>query len=241
MVRPVELVLSCEHASSAIPRRYRSLFTGHAAVLTSHEGVDIGAHAIAAALGRRFDVPVSAATVSRLLVDTNRSADNRAVFSRFTRTLPAAERTALLREFHTPHREAVEARCATACAARRRVLHLSIHSFTPTWAGKTRRCDLGFLYDPAHPWELEIGRNWQAAMRSAHASLRIRRNYPYRGTSDGLTRTLRRRFGPTEYAGIEVEVNQKWTALPGVEELPWMGALVAAIAATLEQEGRTPT
>lgn len=241
MRRPVELVLSCEHASAAVPRRYRHVFTGHAEVLTSHEGFDIGAHSIARALGRRFDIPVVAAPVTRLLVDTNRSADNRTVFSRFTRALPTIERMDLLRNFHAPHRDAVEARCATAFAAQRRVLHLSVHSFTPTWAGEARRCDLGFLYDPAHRWEAAICRSWQAAMRSADSSLLIRRNYPYRGTSDGLTRTLRRRFGAADYAGIEIEVNQKWSAVPKVAAIPWMGALAAAIAATLASEAAVPS
>jgi hypothetical protein len=39
--------------------------------------------------------------------------------------------------------------------------------------------------------------------------LRVRRNYPYAGKGDGLTRHLRRRFPPREYVGIELEVNQR--------------------------------
>jgi hypothetical protein len=38
--------------------------------------------------------------------------------------------------------------------------------------------------------------------------LRVRRNRPYRGTSDGLTTHLRRRFAAKDYAGIELELNQ---------------------------------
>ena len=36
-----------------------------------------------------------------------------------------------------------------------------------------------------------------------------RRNYPYRGTGDGLTRYLRSRFDDASYCGIELEINQK--------------------------------
>jgi hypothetical protein len=38
---------------------------------------------------------------------------------------------------------------------------------------------------------------------------RIRRNNPYRGASDGLATALRKKFGMRQYAGIEIEINQK--------------------------------
>jgi hypothetical protein len=39
--------------------------------------------------------------------------------------------------------------------------------------------------------------------------MKVRFNYPYKGTSDGLTTTLRKKFGP-QYVGIEIEINQKF-------------------------------
>ena len=36
----------------------------------------------------------------------------------------------------------------------------------------------------------------------------MRRNYPYRGTSDGFPPYLRERFGKSSYWGIELETNQ---------------------------------
>jgi hypothetical protein len=47
-----------------------------------------------------------------------------------------------------------------------------------------------------------------ARLRAEWPTLRIRRNYPYRGWTDGLTTALRGRFPATRYAGIEIEVNQ---------------------------------
>ena len=40
-------------------------------------------------------------------------------------------------------------------------------------------------------------------------ALKVRRNYPYTGKSDGFTAYLRRRFPPAAYLGIELEINQK--------------------------------
>ena len=39
-------------------------------------------------------------------------------------------------------------------------------------------------------------------------SLRIRRNYPYLGKTDGFTSFLRKKYSAKFYAGIEIEINQ---------------------------------
>jgi hypothetical protein len=52
--------------------------------------------------------------------------------------------------------------------------------------------------------------------------LRVKKNYPYRGWTDGLTTTLRGKFPARRYVGIEIEVNQalalgparRWTDIP---------------------------
>jgi hypothetical protein len=56
--------------------------------------------------------------------------------------------------------------------------------------------------------------------RSA-APARGRRNYPYAGKGDGLTSYLRTRFGPADYVGVELEVNQRivTAGAPGFPEL----------------------
>lgn len=208
MDRPPELVLSCEHASARVPPECARLFAGAEAVLQTHEGHDIGALAVARALGRRFGVRVSAAAVSRLVVDANRSAANPAVFSRFVRSLPDARRQELLVRYHAPHRDEVGARCAAAIRRGSPVVHVSVHSFTPQLGDRVRNCDIGILYDPQRQRERGLCRRWQVALAELAPQLRVRRNHPYRGTSDGLTRSLRRHFAATMYAGVELEVNQ---------------------------------
>jgi hypothetical protein len=59
---------------------------------------------------------------------------------------------------------------------------------------------------------------WKARFAEQVPDLRVRRNYPYAGKGDGLTRSLRRRFPPTRYVGIEIELNQ-WFVQG--EEKPW--------------------
>lgn len=203
------LLLSCEHAGNAIPATWRGLFDGQQALLDSHRGLDIGALEAARRLARRLDAPLLAARWSRLLVDLNRSPGHPRLFGPATRSLPAGQREAIMSRCYHPYRDQLRARAATAIAAGQRVVHVSVHSFTPVLDGVARRADIGLLYDPARGGEQRLCLRWQRALEAHDAGLRVRRNYPYRGTADGLVTALRREFSPREYAGVELEINQR--------------------------------
>jgi len=178
-------------------------------VLASHRGWDAGALPLARVLARALDAPLRAATVTRLLVDLNRSPGNPRVFSEWTRGLRREERRELLARWHTPHRAAADADVAGALARSARVLHLAVHTFTPTLNGVARRADVALLYDPARRRERTLTSAWGTALGELLPDLSVRRNDPYRGATDGLTTWLRRRYPPAAYLGIEVEVNQR--------------------------------
>lgn len=217
MPEPLRIILSCEHGGHCIPAAYEALFHGQEEMLATHRGYDIGILRLARFLARELGAPLHAAEVSRLLVDLNRSLRSPTLFSELTRQLPAAERAAILRRYYEPYREQVTRSVAEGLQGGR-VLHLSVHSFTPELRGVVRRADIGLLYDPARPAEAEFCRRWQAAISRLDPDLRVRRNYPYRGVSDCLVTTLRRQFGAERYLGLEIEVNQK---LPRGEPGRW--------------------
>ena len=60
-------------AGAKVPHEYRSLFRGHAALLRSHRGSDIGSHALAKSLARALRAPLLVTSTTRLLVECNRS------------------------------------------------------------------------------------------------------------------------------------------------------------------------
>jgi predicted N-formylglutamate amidohydrolase len=218
------LVLSCEHGGRQIPAPYRPLFVGAERVLESHRGWDPGALSVASRVARRTGAPLHAVKVSRLLVDTNRSPGHPRVFSTYTRDLSLETRRELLARYHAPHHEAV-AREVAALGRGGAVFHLSVHSFTPVLDGVRREVDLGVLYDPRRGYEKALAMALKGALERRLPALRVRRNAPYRGVSDGLTKVLRGRFPDPGYAGLELEVSQRFLVEP-----PGIAALGRAIA-----------
>jgi predicted N-formylglutamate amidohydrolase len=209
MGKGLELVLSCEHGGNEVPRAYRRLFEPPPTVLTSHRGHDPGTAELAAHLAEVTGAPLLVNRVTRLLVDANRSAWSPTRFSRWSERLPEGLRERAVREVWAKHRDEVTA-AVVERAAFGPVLHVSVHSFTPRLRGEVRDVDIGFLYDPRRRLERTIVDRWLAALAEREPQLRLCRNEPYRGTSDGLTAALRKNFPAQSYAGIELEVSQRF-------------------------------
>ena len=206
----IACLVTCEHGGNRIPAPYRALFRNARHLLDSHRGYDPGALTMAKALARALQAPLVASTVSRLLIELNRSPWNPRVFSSVMRLASEETRHDALERYYLPYREAVEAAVGRGCAQGARVIHVSSHSFTPQLDGVVRTADVGLLYDPARRSEAALAARWQAALRAHAPGLRVRRNYPYAGWNDGLTTYLRTRFADRRYSGIELEVNQRY-------------------------------
>jgi len=211
-----------------VPEGWRHLFTGDgaAAVLASHRGWDCGALPLAREIGKGLGCAVHAATVTRLLVDLNRSADSPEVFSEYTRPLPPADREALIAEHWRPYRQAVEAAVAAGDGP---VLHLSIHTFTSVWEGRRREVDVGLLFDPGRAGEVAWCRRLRSEIERRRAELAVRDNEPYLGVADGFTSYLRGRFPVERYLGVELEVNQRLVDEGWGELVATLAAAVAAV------------
>ena len=207
LLRHDELLITCEHGGNRIPPRYRAAFASAARALASHQGYDPGALALAREFARRLAAPLVYSTTSRLLIELNSSLWHARCFSRYAQRLPNALRSEVVERYYRPYRDQVKAHVARGLQRGKRVVHLSCHSFTPRLAGVVRHADIGLLFDPARAAEARLCAAWAA--RLARAGVHVRRNYPYKGTADGLTTDLRAGFGP-RYLGIEIEVNQRF-------------------------------
>lgn len=224
-------LITCEHGGNIIPAAYRSLFRGRRALLDSHRGYDPGALVMAQVLARAFHAPLVISTVSRLVIDLNRSIGHPQLHSTATRGLPAALRAQIVDEHYRPYRAEVERRVRRSVSRGRRVIHISSHSFTPELDGNVRLADVGLLYDPRRRGESGLCARWKTTLGEMAPKLRVRRNYPYAGKGDGLTMYLRRCFPPADYVGVELEVNQKIVLAAGRRWTELRSVLVASLRA----------
>lgn len=202
-------VVSCEHATARVPARFRGAFADAGWVLRTHRAWDPGALPLARALARKLAAPCLVADATRLLVDVNRSAAGGERFSRWSGRLSPAERERAVRLHWAPLRDAVARAIDAAGRATAPVVHVSVHSFTPRLRGAVRRIDVAWLFDPARPTERAFVDAWMRALARREPRLRLRRNAPYRGDSDGHTTDLRLRLDGARYLGIELEVSQR--------------------------------
>ena len=207
------VIVTCEHGGNSLPHRYRELISRK--TLDSHRGYDPGALALARDFANALGAKLYYGTTSRLLIELNRTLDHPQLFSRYALLLPAAERKELIRRFYLPYWRAIEAHAASALRRGGEVLHISSHSFTPRMAGVRRTADVGLLFDPRHELEAAFCRIWYRALRNGAPRLRVRNNYPYKGTGNGLTSALREKFASRPYLGVQLEVNQRFARAGG--------------------------
>ena len=194
--------MSCEHGGNRVPPRFGMCFSNR--TLDTHRGWDPGALSLARDIARATGAPLFHSTISRLLVELNRPLGHPQVFHL---ELSEPVRQNLLRRYYLPYWRAIE---TAIRKARRRVVHLSVHSFTPRFRGVTRATDVGLLFDPRRPAETAFCRRWERELATANPKLRVRDNDPYAGVHPSVVQSMRERFGRSRYVGIQVEVNQRF-------------------------------
>ncbi len=232
------LIITCEHGGNEVPPAFAPLFDSHRDLVESHRGFDWGALELARELSGRFRASLYYSTVTRLLVDLNRSPRSRTLFSEITRPLDRKTRIQILETYYWPFRDTVESRIRETVAQGRRVLHVSVHSFTPVMKGVERNTDIGLLYDPRRTPEVTFCDAWAAALLRMKSPFRVRRNYPYLGQSDGFATYLRRLFPARVYTGIELETNRRHVENGGDS---WEGlkeVMLRSLGDVLEARGR---
>jgi len=202
------VLITCEHGGNRVPTRYLDLFRSLKGALKTHRGYDRGALLMSRELAAAFQAPLVASTVTRLLVDLNRSIGHPRLHAEALRATSRKERAQIIADHYLPYRSQAEKLVREAIARRRQVIHLSSHSFTPELDGKVRSAEVGLLYDPARAGEMLLCARLKQAIERADPTLRVRRNYPFAGKDDGFMPYLRSRYPAGAYIGVELEINQ---------------------------------
>ena len=220
MTKSPKLILSCVHAANYIPPAYRKLLAPNRVLrgpwgrrnvndlLNDHWGWDPGALDLARHLARRCSAPLFVFPVSRLLIEPDGHIRT-SFFSPLTGGLSREKKDEIIERYWRPYVNSVERAITKETNKGKRVVHVVVHSFTPVWKAAVRKCDIGILFDPRRAQEKEIAMKLQREVKKRLPKYLIRRNYPHRGRSEGHTTYMRMRFPGNQYAGIEIEVNQK--------------------------------
>ncbi len=224
-------VVTCEHASHAVPEGERDLGVPPE-VLTTHAAWDPGARDVAERVSQALGAPLVAGRFTRLFVDLNRSPSNTAevipaacygVHVPANLQLAPTERAERLRTYHAPYRAEIGAHIEHHMRRRGRCLVLSVHSFTPEIDPDQRRFDVGIMFDRGLAWEARaVGAMEGVLARHGRTS---RRNLPYDGQDDSVLTEFRNRWPGPRFIGIEVELNQRMMAGAG-----WAEGIADALA-----------
>jgi predicted N-formylglutamate amidohydrolase len=228
------LIVSCEHGGNRVPARFRKLFSRR--FLASHRGFDPGALVLARDFASAARAPLFYSTTSRLLVELNRPLGHPQIFHR---DVPEPTRPGLLRRYYLPYWRRIENAIARAIRRGRRVLHVSVHSFTPRLRGVRRSTDVGLLFDPRRRREAALSACWKKQIERKDARLVVRYNDPYAGVHPSVVQSMRETFSPARYIGIQIEINQKFARRGGRAWRALRETLVESFASRRPRSGST--
>jgi predicted N-formylglutamate amidohydrolase len=231
------LVLACEHASNYLPPEFERLGLG-AADLERHIAWDLGALEVARQLSRRLDAPLVYATHSRLLYDVNRAEEAHDAIVAVSEGTPipgnqaldAAARRARYEGLYQPFHAALERAIGERVRAGRPPAVVTIHSFTPTWHGKSRPWHVGVISHRDRRLADAL-----LAMLSAVPDLVVGDNKPYK-PDDGVYHTLGRHAEARKLPCVMLELRQDLIADADGQER-WADRLLVGLEHALASVG----
>lgn len=147
-------LLTSDHYGRAVPRALGNLGLAERE-LVRHIAWDIGIAGVAERLARMLDAHLIAQRYSRLVIDCNRSpgvASSIPVISEATAIprnegITEGERAPRRREIFDPYHHRIDAAIDRRLHDKRPTVLVSLHSFTPVYAGVARPWHIGALYN----------------------------------------------------------------------------------------------
>ncbi|MGB0592038.1 MAG: N-formylglutamate amidohydrolase [Myxococcota bacterium] len=208
------LVISCEHASKAVPEPLVTSETDRA-WLDSHWGWDLGAAALTRELVARKSCCAVLSRFSRLVCDANRDAadptfirrDINGVQLSFNEGIDDAEVQRRLDTYHRPYHSLLDDCLRERVARGGDVVLFSIHSFTPVFKGKARDMEMGILFDRYEP----IAHRFAGHLRNVGFKTAL--NEPYSG-KDGMMYAMSLHGQRHNVVYLELEVRQDLLSTP---------------------------
>ncbi|MEL7265762.1 MAG: hypothetical protein AAFP69_13265, partial [Planctomycetota bacterium] len=174
-------------------------------------GFDPGAASAARHFAGMLSAPLMLSNVSTQFIDVSRSRGHSRRIGPIAKKLEASLREKLLHQHYDQYRQRLLDAVRFCIRDAGYVIHLSVRTFAAKRKdGSPRRTDVGLLYDPSREEERELSIDLVDELWYELPMLRVRRNYPSRGTIDSIHRYLRDQFADDEYIGIAMHLNRNW-------------------------------
>lgn len=175
------LVLTCDHASHAVPESLGNLGLA-SRDLERHIGWDIGAAAVTRRLAERFDAPAVFSGYSRLVIDCNRKLGSETSILEVSDgtvipgnlSLEPSEAARRAEALFIPYHRAIASVLEGIRRSGSTPIFGAIHSFTPRLNGSARPWHFGVLWDQ----DPRLARPLIEALRS-HPGVLVGDNEPY--------------------------------------------------------------
>lgn len=119
-------LITCSHATCALPEAQRSLFKGSEDLVHSPEGWEPGALNLAQGLAMKFSTPLIHGDVTRLLIDLDHDGEKR--WSNISSKLPEATKSKLIERHELKFRHQIEGRLEDDLKRRDAVIHFVVHT-----------------------------------------------------------------------------------------------------------------
>jgi predicted N-formylglutamate amidohydrolase len=219
-----------DHARNRVPERLASL--GLTQVdLERHIALDIGVGALGQYVSRELDAPFIAQRYSRLVIDCNRAlshpdsiaAESDGTVIPANSSLTASQRQARAYAIHLPYHEAIADLLAARDRDGRATIVVSLHSFTPSFAGIVRPWQVGVLYGGGKE---EFAKAVLAAL--SRQNLIVGENLPYQ--FDETDFTIPRHAFASARPYVELEVRQD--TLERSQSIAKIGKLLSQVLRT---------
>lgn len=199
------VLLVCEHASNHIPGVFRDLGLSAEAQF-SHIAWDPGALGVSRAMAKSLEAPLVWGCISRLVYDCNRPPEAKSAIPVRSEVydipgntdLSKADKALRVAGVYDPFRRLL----GREIHRRKDALNLivTIHSFTPTYYGKTRDVEIGILHGKDSRFANAMMENPPKEMDQT-----LRLNEPY-SAADGVAHTLDLHGTTNGFLNVMIEI-----------------------------------
>ncbi len=211
-----QFIFLCDHASNRIPDQYNNLGLNKEELLT-HIAWDPGSLAVAQILSKEFDAPIVRSTISRLVIDVNRSRkadDLIPAISENTKisgneNIDAEERNKRIKLYHKPYHEMINMLIDDRQKEGIKSIIIAVHSFTPIYNNIPRPWPIGLI--PCQ--DDRFSKQFFMTLKENNSNMNIGWNEPY-AARQGVFYTMHKHADLRQLEGSMIEIRNDEIADP---------------------------